>query len=207
MPALQLINIYNELLALPNKSPDNIITFYQSHLLILSNVTSLDTEDEITAFMAINDWYTKALTYKKQFNNALVIINKVLPMIDSSIEKINYSLFNSQLYQAIVFSKAMSCNQLKDYSSAYPILKKLVDADPENDMYKVWLRASDHGRQRTILNILEFAFGAMILVGLFKSYIPFVLVKKWISIVGFIGFVACIIYEYDLKRHFRTAKI
>jgi tetratricopeptide (TPR) repeat protein len=207
MPALHIINSYNELLALPDKSPENIIAFYQSHLLILSNVTSLDTEDEITAFVAINDWYTKALTYKKQFNNALVIINKVLPMIDSSIEKINYLLFNSPTYQAIMFSKAMSCTHLKDYSSAYPILKKLVEADPENDMYKVWLRASDHGRQRAVLNILEYTFGVMILVGLFKNYIDVQFIKKWISLIGAIGFIACMIYEYDLKRHFRTAKV
>jgi tetratricopeptide (TPR) repeat protein len=207
MSALQTINIYNALLALPDKNPDNIIAFYNKQLLILNNISSLETEDELLTFMAINDYYINALVYKKQFNNALTIIAKVLPLIDLSLEKLNIELRKEPSYLNIIFNKAVACNQLRDYAAAYQILKPLTELDPQNDLYKLWLRGSDHGRQKVWLNTANYTFGIMILLSLFNRYIPFPFVRIGLPLIGTIGLIACYIYERDLKRHFRTASV
>jgi hypothetical protein len=206
LPLDTIENIYSEFRSTYVDDPESKINFFERNAIFLNNIKQFSSKNELGLYIQIIGSYTDALNRKGHYNVAIDLIDKYQVFIDAEIKRLNAEDVKDAWYYSIYFVKGMASYNLKDYKTATPIFKKLVQIDDKNDSYKNWLNYSQAWQRQWWLRIISIALVALFLSGLYlKKYIPFA-IGMTINIIAFIGVLGISIYEHYVRRSFRKKK-
>lgn len=205
---ININDIYSDFRANYDDKPDFAIDFYEKNTIVLNNIKQFKDKQELKLYIEIVCKYVEAIYKKDHCNLAVDIVNKQQVFIDNEIQRLNASDLKDAWYHSLQFVKGMSCYNLKDYKSATPIFRKLVQFDNQNERYKRWLSYSQYGQRLWLVRTINIV--SMILIVseiVFKEQIPNYYVRQTILIVGLFGLLANSAYEYYIKRNYRKTKL
>ena len=188
--------------------PEFAIDFYEKNSIYLNNIKQFKDKDELTLFIEIVCKYAEAVYQKDRFNLAIDIVNKQQVFIDNEIQRLNADDLKDAWYHNLQFVKGMASYNLKDYNTATPIFKKLVQFDNQNDRYKNWLTHSQYGLKLWLVRTINIVCGGLLVTEIvFKSQIPNYYVRQSILVIGLLGILSNWGFEYYLKRNHRKTNL
>ncbi|MGP8216577.1 MAG: hypothetical protein ACLQQ4_13505 [Bacteroidia bacterium] len=206
MPIDTIENIYSDFRANYVNEPDFIINFFEQHAIFLNNIRLFKDKEELGLFIQMISNYTNAVYQKGRYNLAIDLVDKYQIFIDEEIKRLSAEKIKDAWYYSISFVKGIASFNLKDYKTATPIFKKLVQTDNQNDNYKNWLNYSQAWQRQWIMRIISITLMTLLVLGIFfKKYIPF---KIGISMDVFVilGFIIIGIYDHYIRRNVRNKK-
>ncbi len=199
-----IFDIYNGFRSNFEDSPDFVIAYFEKNAVFLNNVKSFKNEEELRLFIEMTVKYAEAIYLKDRYNQAIDLVNQFQVTIDSEIVRLSAYEVKEAWYYSLQFVKGMAHYRLRDYKISTPIFKALTATDPNNDLFKNWLRYSLNAYRLRIVNIISIIFIGMGAIEIFfKPYIPNYYLRQFISTFGFIGLLTSLIYESYLRRSLR----
>ena len=180
---------------------DSIIKFYEKNQLIFDNYDLITNEEDIEDIIQMKIRYINSLNAKKRFTKAFNIISH----LDKMINKLNE---NSVIYEKYnmekLFYYGVLKGNLKDYLKSYSTFSKLVNLDPENDLYKEWHVAMKMEVQYLYLRYVSF-IGLAIVLGNIILDLAFeykmntnIKLFGWLLII--VGWIGPKVYQYINKN-------
>jgi tetratricopeptide (TPR) repeat protein len=199
-------NIYFNFKANYENSPEFAIDFYEKNLIYFNNVKHFKDKNEITLYTELICKYAEAIYLKNRYNLAIDVINKKQLFIDNEIQRLNADKIKGEWYYCLQFVKGMASYNLKDYKTATPIFKSLVQIDNQNDLYKRWLTYSNYGSNLWLVRLVNIFCVVLIVTEIvFESQINNFL-SLTLLIIGLLGLFTNWAYEYYIGRNFRKTK-
>jgi len=207
MPTKNIKSVYADFRAGFENNPNYTIDFYTKNALFFNNINSLNTTEELRLYIELIWQYLNAIYIKGRFNDTVDKVNKTQPFIDSEINKLNANNLKDEWYQGILLFKGMASYRLRDYKTATNIFRDLVQSDTNNENYKNWLNYSRYGQRLWLVYLATLFFTALIFSSLFleKHISNYYLGQsiRLIGLLGVVGFLSILGYEYYIKRSFR----
>ncbi len=199
-------NIYSAFRKNYVDKPDFAIDFYEKNLIYLNNIKQFKDKEELKLYIEIVCKYAEAIYQKDRYNLAIDFVDKQNNFIDNEILRLNADDIKDAWYHSLQFVKGMASYKLKDYKTATPIFKKLLQFDNQNDRYKNWLSYSQYGQKLWLVRTVSIVcLGLLVTEMVFKAQIPNYYVRQTILVVGLLGLFANWSYEYYIKRNHRKA--
>jgi hypothetical protein len=197
-------NIYSDFRTNYVDKPDFAINFYEKNAIYFNNIKQFRDNEELRLYIEMISNYANAVYQKDRCNLAIDIVDKQQLFIDNEIRRLNADDLKDAWYFSLQFVKGMASYNLKDYKTATPIFKKLVEFDNQNDRYKSWLTYSQHGLKLWLVKTINIVCGGLILTEMiFKSQIQNYYARQTLLVIGLLGLLANGAYEYYLKRNHR----
>jgi hypothetical protein len=194
-------NIYSDFRTNYIDKPDFAIDFYEKNSIYLNNIKQFKDKHELKLYIEIVCKYVEAIYQKDRCNLAIDIVDKQQVFIDNEIQRLNADDLKDAWYHSLQFVKGMASYNLKDYKTATPIFKKLVQFDNQNDRYKSWLTYSKYGLNLWIVRIINIiCMGLIVSEAIFKSQIPNYYVRQSMLVIGLLGILTNLGYEYYVKQ-------
>lgn len=135
------------------------------------------------------------------YNQTVDTIDKVKPLIDREIIRLNANELNDDWYNGLLFFKGMSCYNLQDYKTSTTIFKYLIKSDNKNDSYRNWYRYSRYGQNIWLVRFSNILSASLILgVTIFKQNLSNFYVKQTLLIIGILGLCTTSGIEYYIKK-------
>lgn len=131
--------IYTKYKAQYSQSPDSAIAFYHENRLLFSNITSFKNAEDLLLFMDVYNPCVSAFVVRKQYKNAIEAL-KIWPLIENAIDGFKVDRATYPAYKDVLFQKAVSLYNLKDFNAALKLFKLLQGYEPENDLFKNWIK-------------------------------------------------------------------
>lgn len=198
--------LYDDFIATKN-DPDKIVEFYHKNALFFNNIKSITNTHDLDAYIMVINQYAMALYQKKRFTKCVEFVDDRLPFVDQEIARLQAHEAKTQWYHYILFYKAASLYDTGNYKAAHPFFIELIENDPENESFKMWLKHTDYNINKWILHILSTLSAILVFGGLiFGKYIHNLRLRELIPSIGFIiglGTLAC---DQYLKRKFKKEK-
>lgn len=192
--------LYNDFMAAVN-DPDRMIDFYHKNAVFLNNITTLNNKDDLGSYIQISNKYAGALYQRKRFSKVIEFANDKMPFIDSEITRLNAPELKDGWYYYILFFKAASLYNKRDFKAAHPLFIELTEYDQKDEVFKNWLNYSDHSSNFSLLNILTWIFSIVLLGNmLIADNISGYKLKSLLSNVALVGLIGSLGYEFYLKR-------
>ena len=208
MPITTIDSIYTHFRANFKDSPDFALEYYQQNADVLDNVQKFTSVSELKYYTELSWHYINALLTKDHYNDACNEAAKRLHLIDHHIRLYNDRSVKDDWYYGIFFLSGMAAFKLRDFSNAVKIFKQLVIADPTNDLYKKWLSDSLYSIRLRIIHAIWVVSAMLLLFVLFfEEFIPSKEIKLGLTIIGFVGVVWNLCYEFWTKRSFRKKEV
>ena len=199
-----LLDIYTDFRAKFIAEPDYSIDFYSNHAILLNNITQLKDENELRMYIQINYKYLEALNKKHRYNKTIEHAETAIHFIDREIERLNAPDVKNDWYYKFYFEKAVAYYRLNDYTKSTELFKFLVNIDPQDDLYKLWLLYSNHEKKRWLIYsgsiIAPILFVAYLIL---KPYMSIPIRGYWL-IINFIFLIGPVIYDYLVRRSFKN---
>jgi tetratricopeptide (TPR) repeat protein len=199
-------NIYSDFRTNYVDNADFAINFYEKNSTYFNNIKQFNNKEELRLYIALICKYAEANYQKDRCNLAIEIVDKQQLFIDTEIRRLNANDLKDAWYRSLQFVKGMASYKLKDYKTATPIFKKLVQYDNQNDRYKNWLTHSQYGLKLWLVRTINIVCVGLVAVEMiFRSQIPNYFVRETILVVGLLGLLSNWAYEQYLKRNHRKA--
>ena len=197
-------NIYSDFRTNYVDKPEFAIDFYEKNSIYLNNIKQFRDKNELRFYIELVSKYAEAVYQKDRCNLAVDIVDKQQIFIDNEIQRLDADDLKDAWYHSLQFVKAMASYNLKDYKTATPIFKKLVQFDNQNDRYKNWLTHSQYGLKLWLVRTINIVcVGLVVAEMIFKSQIPNYHVRQTMLVVGLLGLLSNSAFEYYLKRNHR----
>lgn len=185
-------------------SPDYTLNFFSKYALDFNNIIRFQNSDDLNLYIELTWQYINALFVKDRYNVTIDQSSKHLEIIDEEMERLNINSINNDWYYGILLLKGMATYRLRDYKTSTLIFKRLLEADPKNDNYKIWYNFSRYGQRMWISRTITILCCALLLFEIFfKKYIPSFLVGISLDGLALIGIIGTLVYDYFIKRSFR----
>ena len=206
MAAQTIDSIYTQFRANFKDTPEFAIEYYQLNAHQLNNHQDLSSLAELKYYTELTWHYVNALFVKEQYNKTIDEADRKLNYINQQMHLLKDEPAKDDWYYGILFLKAMAQYKLRNFKQATPLLKRLVAAVPENDLYHKWLRDAQYGERLRIIHAIWAASAIILLFVLFfEEFIPSKELKLIITIIGFAGIAWNLFYEFYAKRSFRKS--
>jgi tetratricopeptide (TPR) repeat protein len=197
-------NIYSDFKTNYQKSPDFFIDFFERHSNYFNNISELNDKQQLKFYIEIICKYAEAIYQINRCNLAIEIVDKQQAFFDKELQRLDANELKDAWYHSLQFIKGMACYNLKDYKTATPIFKKLVQFDNQNDSYKSWLKYSRYGQKLWLVRTINIiCAGLIVSETIFESQIPNYYAKQSILTIGLLGLLTNMGYEYYLKSNHR----
>jgi len=197
-------NIYSDFRAKYVDKPEFAIDFYEKNSIYLNNIKQFQDKNELRFYIELVSKYAEAVYQKDRCNLAVDIVDKQQIFIDNEIQRLDADDLKDAWYHSLQFVKAMASYNLKDYKTATPIFKKLVQFDNQNDRYKNWLTHSQYGLKLWLVRTINIVCGGLLVAEMiFEAQIPNYYVRQTMLVVGLLGLLSNSAFEYYLKRNHR----
>jgi len=197
-------NIYSDFRTNYVDKPEFAIDFYEKNSIYLNNIKQFQNKNELRFYIELVSKYSEAVYQKDRCNLAVDIVDKQQIFIDNEIQRLDADDLKDAWYHSLQFVKAMASYNLKDYKTATPIFKKLVQFDNQNDRYKNWLTHSQYGLKLWLVRTINIVCGGLLVAEMiFESQIPNYYVRQTMLVVGLLGLLSNRAFEYYLKRNHR----
>ena len=197
-------NIFNEYKTNYKDGPSFTIDFYKNNSIILDNITTFQTSEELRIFIELTWQYLNAKYSKGHYSDVIDIVSKKRSLLDSEIIRLDNSNLKDDWYYGIIFISGMSNYSLKKYKKAISIFQELVNYDSKSDRFKDWLNHSIYGQRswltRTVLFTSLIFIGAQILLDIFYKHFAF---NGALLDIGMLGLVSSALYEFFMRYKFR----
>jgi len=201
-------NIYSDFRAKYVDKPEFAIDFYEKNSIYLNNIKQFQDKNELRFYIELVSKYAEAVYQKDRCNLAVDIVDKQQIFIDNEIQRLDADDLKDAWYHSLQFVKAMASYNLKDYKTATPIFKKLVQFDNQNDRYKNWLTHSQYGLKLWLVSTINIVCGGLLVAEMiFESQIPNYYVRQTMLVVGLLGLLSNRAFEYYLKRNHRKTNL
>ena len=193
-------NIYNNFRINYQDKPNFTLDFYNTNAVLLNNVKTFTDSEQLRLYIELLCHYLSAKYQKCHYNDILQIVDEKKPIIDKEISRLDSSKLKDNWYYGLIFYKGMASYNLKDYKTATPIFKELVNFDSKNDRYKNWLRYSQYGQRIWISQIINIACCAIFVLSFFAGeQILSPLANLWMVGSAFVGLTLATGYDYYIK--------
>lgn len=197
-------NIYSDFRANYVNTSDFAIDFYEKKSIYLNNIKEFKDKEALRLYIEIVCKYIEAVYQKDRCNIAIDLVDKQQIFIDREINRLNADDLKDVWYYSLQFVKGMASYNLKDYKTATPIFKRLVQYDKQNDRYKSWLTYSQYGLNLWLVWTINIVcFGLVVTEAVLKSQIHNYYIRQTMLVIGLLGFLLNWGYEYYIKRNFR----
>lgn len=140
---------------------DSIIRFYEDNQLYFDNYQELKSSESVIQAIEIKLHYCNVLVDRNYLDKALPVlghIDSLLVSLDKSDPK--YEKYSNHKD----FLIGMIRGQKRQFKEAYPIFKKLVQADPEHHYYKVWYKHCKIYQYHRLFSAIAI-FGVILVLG------------------------------------------
>lgn len=201
-----LENIYSNFRTNYVDTPDFAIDFFEKNSNYFNSIRQFNDKEELKLYIELVCKYAEAVYQKDRYNLAVDIVDKQQHFIDNELRRLKADELKKSWYYSLQFVKGMASYNLKDYKTSTSIFKKLVQFDNQNDRYKKWLTQSQYGLKLRLVRIINIVCcGFLVTEMIFKSQIPNYYVRQTILVVGLLGLLSNLAFEYYLKRNHRKA--
>ena len=129
------MNIREEAKKVDWNNSKKVVDFYESHKLYFSNADKIGDDDTLLYIVSIKHHYANALFLKSHYDKTYPVIDDAMGILDRVTSQPELV---EKLRTLFTFLKARALNNQKNYHKAHPILKKLLDEDPDNITYRDW---------------------------------------------------------------------
>lgn len=147
------MNIEDQIDSINVRNADQVIDFYNENELYFDSYERLSDHDRISKFIDVKLFYCNSLTDKRHIDKVL----KTLKHVDALLNKLptDYPKYNESKRHSD-FLKAMALSNQKKYKLSYPLLKNLVNQDPDHHYYRIWYEHAKLGLYSWIFNLFGF---------------------------------------------------
>jgi hypothetical protein len=186
------------------KDPQEFIDIYETNKELIEGLPLNGDKEVYRKITRLTGDYAHHLTTREYYKKALPKIDKAIELFELNPDYIGTDLFKHQLFEALVFDRAVSNYYLKNYKEAKSDLRILKDRFPDNDKYQNWLNSLQTFSIRALINVCWYVVaGAMLVTMLFDEKEIGILR----DIILFVGIIALIIaVTADLKSRFAKRK-
>ena len=121
MAASLISNIYDELRSSYEDNPEFIIDFFTKNTIAFNNITVFSDIDDLRCYIELTCLFTEALYKKDRYDDTVDTINKLSPIINKEVTRLEAFELKGEWYHSILFLKGMASYSLRDYKTATPI--------------------------------------------------------------------------------------
>ena len=209
MPTGLITDLYEELFYLLENDSNSVLDFFTNNALVFNNLKTFGNKDDLNRYIVLTSWYADSLNKKDRYNDTFELVNRLLPIIDSEIIRLNTPELKNDWYYFILFLKGTSSYNLRDFKTAVPIFKYLVKQDPQNEKYRNWLKHAVFRQRSRIVIVIYIVCGLLLFVQIaFRSFgLASYTFRQTVSIIGLLAVLSTGAYEYYLKRNLRKTKL
>jgi hypothetical protein len=209
MPTGLISDLYDELFYLLENDSKSVLDFFAKNALVFNNLKTFSNKEDLNRYIVLAGWYADSLNKKDRYNDTFGLINRVLPIIDSEIARLNTPELKNDWYYFILFLKGTSSYNLHDFKTAIPIFKYLVKHDPQNEKYRNWLRHAVFRKTSRIVIVIYILCGLLLFFQIISKGFGWYsyTFTQTVSIIGLLTALSTVLYEYYLKRNLRKSKI
>jgi len=209
MPAGLITDLYDELFYLLENDRSSVLDFFTNNTLVFNNLKTFSDKDDLNRYIVLTSWYADSLNKKDRYSDTFELINRILPIIDSEITRLNTPELKNDWYYFILFLKGTSSYNLHDFKTAIPIFKYLIKYDPKNEKYRNWLRHAVFRKRSRIVVVIYVACGILLFCEIaFKGFgLVSYTFRQTVLIIGLFTALSTTAYEYYLKRNLRKSKL
>ena len=201
-------DIYNDYRTAKDYPPSYTLGFFEKDENSLSNLDSINDNDELKYFIELSWQHLNALYQNGRYNDTVNNSIEYLRIIDREIDRHQLAFIKNDWYYGILLFKGMATYHLRDYNTSTPIFKALTEHDSKNQNYKNWLRYSKYGLHLWISRTIAVVCGLLILIEiLFEKWIPSTFTGIPLDVVALIGIIGTMVYDYYVKRNFRKSNL
>lgn len=185
--------LYNDFYELDTNDYFGVIKLYEQNSLILENRSIFQDKNDFEDFMFVKCIYIISLENTGKYKKTISQAETAIQLIESNLKSYNININEHTTYWSILTSTGRAYYNLKDYNNSQQTFKRLLDWDPENDIFKEWLIASQSEKRKSINKYLY-------ILALFLFLLSFLLesreTKRLLLIFGFLLAITGSINEY-----------
>ena len=111
----------------------------QELILILDNKSNFKDSNEFQDYMLILAEYALSLEKSGKYTKAIKYSDRFLDLIEKYKIEYDTQLTEYIFYRSVISIKARCNYYLKNYKITKFLFKKLLDLDPDNDNFKIWI--------------------------------------------------------------------
>lgn len=206
MPTSTIRTLYKDFKSAENFTRNYAIDFFSKNRIPTTGIETFD-DQELKFYVELVWYYLDVLFQKGRYNETVDESIKYLSVIDSQFGRLESDSDDYFYYYGILFLKGMGTYRLHDFRKSTPIFKKLVEYDPKNENYKMWLTFSKSLERIRICKIITILTLILFLSEiLLDKFIPPVIDILLLSL-ALIGFIGATIYDYYLNRSMRKSEL
>jgi len=204
MQAQTIDSIYTHFRASFKETPEFVIDYYRQNAGVMDGIQHFSSPSELKYFSELSWHYLNALFSKDHYNETIDEAEKRLLIIERHLKLLNDRSVKDEWYFGIYLLKGMAAFKLRNFRVATKLFKHLADQDPQNDLYRKWLRDSLYSQRLRIIHAI-WAVAALLLlfVLFFEEFIPSSFARLGLTVAGFLGVAFNLGYEFYAKRSFR----
>jgi hypothetical protein len=127
-----------------------------------------------------------------------------LEVIDSEKKNLQIEPEKMEWYQGIIFFQGMANHELNKYKTAIGIFKKLLQSDPGNEHFKLWLNHSRYDRNKWISGMVTMCSALLLAISmLLRQYKLSFTVELILELIALVGFIGSLLYDFIAKKQFK----
>ncbi|HRO44000.1 MAG TPA: hypothetical protein PL009_14285 [Flavipsychrobacter sp.] len=197
-------SVYTHFRASFKETPEFAIGYFQRNAAVIDGIEGFASAAEVGYYAELSWHYLNAIFNKDHYNETIDEANKRLGVIEGYIGLLKDGGARDEWYSGILFLKGMAAFKLRNFGASTAVFRRLVGQDGGNDLYRKWLRDSLYNeRLRVIHGVWAVSAVLLLFVLFFEEFIPYRVVKIGMTVVGFLGVVFNLGYEFWAKRSFR----
>lgn len=163
---------------------DEVIKFCEANRLYLDNYKSIANVDSQLRIIDIKLSYCNALIDKHHYKECFDSLEHLNIMINKL--KDHPRIKNSSVYESYLFAEALVYGYLKRYEESQKNFKELIKIDPQNDLYKDWVKSNKTKIIAKKSNIVGYIGCGLIFLSIFLDLFYRLKYSNYINIFGVI---------------------
>jgi hypothetical protein len=150
-----------------SNEPKRLVQVIEQKLELIEITNFTDREDLKKSTRLLSD-YSIALFNDGYLKKSVPFLNKSIEQIEIHYSKLHdLNIWNDPMYEALIWTRGQANFHLRKTQIAKLDLENLVKHNPENDVYKNWLKACSNRK----LIIIEWTFAGITIISIVLSVV------------------------------------